>query len=59
MKIRSFGYCAKQGVRNIYRNRAFSLASVATMTACIFIFGLFYSIILNVSHMVDTVEHTV
>ncbi len=59
MKIRSFGYCAKQGVRNIYRNRSFSLASVATMTACIFIFGLFYSMILNVSHMVDTVENTV
>lgn len=59
MKIRSFGYCAKQGVRNIYRNRSFSLASVATMTACIFIFGLFYSILLNVSHMVDTVEDTV
>lgn len=59
MKIRSVGYLVKQGVKNIYRNRSFSLASVATMTACIFIFGLFYSIILNVEHMVDTVEDTV
>lgn len=59
MKIRSFGYCVKQGVKNIYRNRSFSLASVATMTACIFIFGLFYSIVLNVEYMVDSVENTV
>lgn len=56
MKISSLGYCIKQGFKNIYRNRLFSLASVATMAACIFLFGIFYSVVTNVSYMVEEAE---
>ena len=42
MKIRSLFYHIKDGLKNIYRNRLFSLASIATITACIFLFGVFY-----------------
>ena len=42
MRISTVGYSAKQGVKNIGRNKMFSLASVATMAACIFVFGLFF-----------------
>ncbi|MGN1187844.1 MAG: permease-like cell division protein FtsX, partial [Lachnospiraceae bacterium] len=56
MKISSLGYCIKQGFKNIYRNRLFSLASVATMSACIFLFGIFYSVVTNVSYMVEEAE---
>ena len=37
----------------------FSIASIATMVACIFIFGLFFSIILNFSYIVKNVETNV
>lgn len=41
MKFKSLGYCFVQGLKNIGRNRIFSLASVVTMSLCIFILGLF------------------
>lgn len=56
MKISSMGYCIKQGFKNIRRNRLFSLASVATMAACIFIFGIFYAVTQNISYMVEEAE---
>lgn len=58
MKIRSLGYNIKQGFRNIVRNKMFSLASVATITACIFLFGVFYSIVINLQYMVDKSQET-
>ena len=47
MRISTIGYSMKQGVKNIRRNKMFSVASIATMAACIFLFGLFYSIVVN------------
>ena len=49
----------KQGVKNIRRNKMFSIASVATMAACIFLFGLFYSIIVNFNYIVEKAEEGV
>ena len=37
----------------------FSLASIATMSACIFIFGLFFAIITNFQHIVHKAEESV
>lgn len=37
----------------------FSIASVATMTACIFLFGLFFSIVLNMAYVLKNVESNV
>ena len=45
MRISTFFYTIKQGIVNIWKNKLFSLASIATMTACIFLFGLFLSLI--------------
>lgn len=59
MRISTFFYCLKQGVKNICRNIWFSLASVATISACIFLFCLFFSIAANVQYMVKHVESTV
>lgn len=59
MKINTFTYSIKQGFKNIYRNKMFSLASVATMSACIFMFGLFYIIVTNFSSMVKNAEEGV
>lgn len=59
MRISTFTYCLKQGIKNICRNIWFSLASVATICACIFLFCLFFSIIANIQYMVKHVESTV
>lgn len=56
MKIGAFFYSLKQGCRNILRNKMFSIASIVTMAACIFIFGLFYSVLVNFQNAVDEVE---
>ena len=59
MRISTLGYVGKQGVKNIGRNKMFSIASIATMSACIFLFGLFFSIVLNLQHFVKTAEEGV
>lgn len=56
MKINTFFYSVKQGFKNIFRNKMFSLASIATMAACIFMFGLFYIIITNFTSTVHSIE---
>ena len=59
MKISTIGYSTKQGFKNITRNKMFSFASIATMAACIFLFGIFYSIVTNFSYMVQKAEEGV
>ena len=59
MKIRSLGYCIRQGFKNIWRNRMFSVASITTMTACILLFGMFFSVLMNVNFMIRTLEEEV
>lgn len=59
MKISRFFYCVKQGLKNIYRNRTFSLASIATITCCLFLFGVFFCILINFQDMVASAETSV
>lgn len=56
MRISTFFYTIKQGLVNIWKNKMFSLASIATMTACIFLFGLFFMIVTNFQSMVKDAE---
>ena len=56
MRISTFFYTIKQGMVNIWKNKMFSLASIATMTACIFLFGLFYAIVANFQSTVKEIE---
>ena len=59
MRISTFLYNVRQGFANIWRNKLFSLASIATMTACIFLFGVFYSLGVNFGSMVRSAEENV
>ena len=59
MRISTFFYTLKQGVINIFRNKLFSLASIETISACLFLFGLFYAVILNFQNVVRTAEEGV
>ncbi len=56
MKIGTLGYTLKEGFRNVWTNKIFSIASIATMAACIFLFGVFYSILVNFQSVVQDVE---
>ncbi len=59
MRISTIGYVIKQGFKNIGRNLMFSLASIATMSACIFLFGLFFSILFNFNFIIKSAEEGV
>lgn len=58
MKISTFGYSIKQGLKNIRRNLLFSLASVGTIVACLFLFGIFYTIVLNMEKEIESIENS-
>lgn len=59
VRINTLFYSFKQGIKNIWRNKMFSLASIATMAACIFMFGLFYILVSNFTSMVKDAEEGV
>lgn len=57
--IRTFFYCLKQGIRSIFHNGMFSLASIGTIAASLFILGLFYFVTSNVNYVVKATEKNV
>ncbi len=57
--INTFFYSLGQGVKNVFRNKWFTLASLATISACLFVFGIFVAVVINVNHIVKTVEEGV
>lgn len=59
MKISTLFYTIKQGFANIFRNKWYSLASIATISACLFLFGLFYCIVTNFQNILKTAEEGV
>lgn len=59
MRISTIFYTLKQGIINIFRNKWFSLASIATISACLFLFGLFYTVIANFQNIIQTAEEGV
>jgi len=59
MRISTLFYTIKQGIINIFRNKWFSLASIATIGACLFLFGIFYAVIVNVENIVKTAQEGV
>lgn len=59
MKISTLFYTIKQGIVNIFRNKWFSLASIATISACLFLFGLFYAIMANFENVLKTAQEGV
>lgn len=56
MRFSTFIYTIKQGIVNIFRNKWYSLASIATISACLFMFGIFYSIVANFQYTVKEAQ---
>ena len=59
MRFSTLIYTFKQGVVNIFRNKWYSLASIATIGACLFMFGIFYSIVANFQYIVKEAQNGV
>ena len=59
MKFNTIVYSIKQGVKNISRNKMFSLASIGTMVACLFLFGVFFAVVMNINYMMKEMEGSV
>ncbi|MGN8631375.1 permease-like cell division protein FtsX [Blautia sp. HCP3S3_G3] len=59
MRPSTIWFTLKQGIKNIKRNLMFSIASIITMAACIFLVGIFYSIVNNVNNIARKVEQEV
>lgn len=59
MRISTFFYILRQGIISIIRNKWFTLASIATISACIFLFGLFYAVLQNFQYMVKVAQEGV
>lgn len=59
MNLNTIGYCFRQGLKNICRNLKFSLASAATVSACIFLFCMFFCICTNLDFIVKNAESNV
>lgn len=41
---------------NIFRNKIISLATIATISACVFLFGMFYSVVMNFQYIVHRAQ---
>lgn len=59
MIFRRLAYGFKEGLKNIFRNKIFSLATVGTIMACIFLLGVTFSVLLNVRATVKQAEDSV
>ncbi len=57
--ISVFAYCVKQGLHSMRKNKLFTLASISTMAACLFLFGIFYFVAGNFQNMIEQVETSV
>ncbi len=59
MKISTLFYTIWQGIKNLFRNKLFTLASIATISSCLFLFGIFYAVLANFQNIVKTAEEGV
>lgn len=59
MRISTFFYTLKQGVNQHFPEQAVFPCFIATISACLFLFGLFYAVILNFQNVVRTAEEDV
>ncbi len=57
--INLFFHSIKQGMINLRKNRMFTLASVGTVAACLFVFGLFYFVLSNFQNIIQSAENSV
>ena len=58
-KIKTLFYCFGQGICGAWKNRIYTLASAGTITACLFLLGVFFFVMANFNHAVESAESLV
>ncbi len=58
MKYNIIGYLIGEGFRNVFKNMKSTLACLGIMCATMVIFGIFFSIIENINHVIRQVEQS-
>ena len=58
MKVNNFFYLVKEGFKGIFRHGFMSFAAVCVTVACLLIMGIFFSLLYNVTIMVDDLNRT-
>lgn len=56
MRINTLKYTLKEGFKGLFRNKWYTLASIATISACLFLLGIFTAILMNFQHIVENVQ---
>ena len=56
MRMNRFGYLLAQGFKNIFTHGFMSFASVAVITACLFLMGCFSLLTLNIDNMIAEMQ---
>ncbi|MBR3761775.1 MAG: permease-like cell division protein FtsX [Lachnospiraceae bacterium] len=56
MRINTLKYTLKEGFKGLFRNKWYTLASIATISACLFLLGIFIAILMNFQHIVENVQ---
>lgn len=56
MRINTLKYTLKEGIKGLFRNKWYTLASIATISACLFLLGIFVAIMMNFQHVVENVQ---
>ncbi|MCQ2520858.1 MAG: permease-like cell division protein FtsX [Lachnospiraceae bacterium] len=59
MKIRTLFYVIGQGFKSLFKHKMFTLASMATISACLFLFGLVFAVFLNLQSTLQNVQEGV
>lgn len=59
MNIRTLAYCLTQGVKNLFKNRLMTIASISTIMASLFVVSVFYCIVVNLNYVLDEFEHKI
>lgn len=57
MRLSSFRYLMKEGVKNIWSNRTMSIASIAVLVSCLLLTGAAALFSLNISNAMEMVEN--
>lgn len=56
MRISTLSYTIKEGFKGLFRNKWYTLASIATISACLFLLGIFVAILMNFQHIIENVQ---
>lgn len=59
MKIRTFRYFGRQSLRNLWRNKAMSVAAIGSVFAALLVIGIFITIVLNIDYLATELESQV